>query len=134
MQSTADLMISLLGMDKAVLLFQQYGGSHVYIPKHLEMGEQAQKFKTLLGDESAQLLMTTYGGEKIYMPKAVHLSVCERNKKIQQAFDEALKKFKYRSQAVQSVAKQFNITERWVYAVLDYKEPIKDEKQLTFDI
>lgn len=134
MQSTTDLMVEILGTDKAMLLFREYGGIHVYIPKHFEASEQAQNFKNLLGDESAQALMKIYGGEKIYMPKAVHLSVCERNKKIQQAFDEALKKFKYRSQAIQSVAKQFDITERWVYTVLDYKERAKDEKQLTFDI
>lgn len=131
--SITQIFLTLLGVEQAERFFKQFGGAEHYIPKKIENCEQARKLRTVLGDESAEILMQHFGGDKLYIPKGSEWHREQRNQQIKDAFHQASQKYGSHRKAIQQVAIQFNMSERWVYTLTHHQPEAKDERQLVLN-
>jgi hypothetical protein len=105
---TADLstLERVIGREALESLIKTCGGLEIRIPKTLpKQGPLAD-----LPLPAQEALIRYAGGDVLYVPKAEHLRVRRRNEAIRKAYDVG--------ERVQDLARQYNLSERWIYNIL----------------
>ncbi|MGB9670685.1 MAG: Mor transcription activator family protein [Halothiobacillaceae bacterium] len=97
----------LIGRDALETLMQTYGGLVLRIPKRPPSSGPLRDLP-----EPAQKALCTYaGGTMIYIPKDEKRDRAARNAAIRAAYAGG--------ESVQSIARRYRLTERWVYEILN---------------
>lgn len=100
------LIERLIGREAMETLVSVAGGLAVYIPKNPPLdGPLAE-----LPMPAQEALVAYAGGDVLYIPKCDGAARAKRNAEIRAAYDAG--------ESVQSLARRFRLTERWVYEIL----------------
>lgn len=96
----------LIGQEALAALIASCGGLAVHIPKRPPLAGALCD----LPEPAQQALTHAFGGTVLYVPKCDGAQRAARDAAIRAAYDGG--------QSVQSIARQWRITERWVYEIL----------------
>lgn len=110
------LLEKLIGREALETLISVAGGLSVRIPKRPPLDGPLAELPL-----PAQEALAAYaGGDELYIPKCDGAARARRNAEIRAAYDAG--------ESVQSLARRYRITERWVYQILG--SPEEDEAVL----
>jgi Mor family transcriptional regulator len=98
-------LAEVIGVDACLVLVEMFGGSRLYVPK--SVGEEHRLW--CLGNEVLKNLIAIFGGNFLQIPRAARLKKWERNQKIAEA---------HQNRSIAKIAKEFDLTERQVWAIL----------------
>lgn len=111
-------LVDVIGYEASIKLVQTFGGLDVHVPVgRLESGNLARLNETI-GELAAEALMAVYGGARLYVPKCDAALIALRNQRFCQAVEEAVSLGESKKAAIQALAVEFGITERWGYDIL----------------
>jgi hypothetical protein len=117
-----------VGMPTAMLLVEQLGGTSWEFAKGSNRNGliRIAALADILGEEAASKLTRHLGGEKIYIPRCADALRRLRDLKIHRQFEEALLKGASANTAVAALAREFKLSDRWVWEIL--KQPLEQEE------
>lgn len=116
---SARLIASLVGLPRALKLVDTWGGTTFPISKNKTRDGQI-RFEVLtetVGIEAAQILTRHFGGEVLAIPRCAAAMRELRYRDIRRAFDTLSRDYPA-SHAVNQLARQHEMTERWVWYIL----------------
>lgn len=105
---TIKFLIKIIGIDKAMLLVDRFGGTQVYIAKKINPNSSVAK---LIGIETLKKLSKEYCcGSYLNIPKANSLQLALRNQEIREL---------NKSLSARELAIKFNLSSRQITRVLN---------------
>lgn len=127
---SARLFVRLIGLPKAVLLIQVWGGTTFPVSKNQTRSGQIryESLAEVVGIDAATILTRHFGGEVLAVPlcKAAMLEL--RNRAIRSEFDE-LTRDHSAIYAAGQLARRYQMTERHVWRVLKQANSVEETKQ-----
>lgn len=127
----------IIGFEKALLLVKGMGGVDFAVPCGLSRNgsEREQRLVDAIGIEAAKKFMRIFGGERLYIPQCEQLLRAERNRRFCECIDAAIDTGMTQTNAVQKLAYEFGLSERYSYEILkQYRtyqaNRVVDERQL----
>lgn len=129
---SARLFVRLIGLPKAVLLINTWGGTTFPVSKNqTRLGQiRYESLAEVVGIEAAGILTRHFGGEVLAVPlcKAAMLEL--RNRAIRNEFDDISREHSAIHAAGQ-LARKYQMTERHVWRVLKQADVAEEAKQST---
>lgn len=127
---SARLFVQLIGLPKAVLLINAWGGTTFPISKNQTRQGQIryESLAEVLGIDAATILTHHFGGEVLAVPlcKAAMLEL--RNRAIRSEFDDISREYSAIHAAGQ-LARKYQMTERHVWRVLKQPDHTTEDVQ-----
>lgn len=119
---SARLFVSLIGLPKALLLIQTWGGTTFPVSKNQTRSGHVryEVLAEVLGVEAADIITRHFGGEVLSIPLCKAAMQELRNRTIRSEFD-AITRQHAANHAVTQLARQYHMTERNVWRLL--KQP-----------
>ncbi len=114
-----------VGMPTAMRLVEELGGTSWEFAKGSNRNGliRVAALADILGEEAASTLTRHLGGEKIYIPRCADALRRLRDLKIHRQFEEAVRKGASANAAVAALAREFKLSDRWVWEIL--KQPLE---------
>ncbi len=103
-------LTGLLGDEAFQRLVEFHGGLTLRVPKRIPELPPKPGWLAVIGPEAAQRLVAECGGDEIYVPKCDGAKRARRDAAIVAAYDDGAR--------VADLAREHNLTERWVWAIL----------------
>lgn len=123
-------LVDVIGYEASIKLVQTFGGLDIHVPVgKLESGNLARLNETI-GELAAAALMSVYGGARLYIPKCDAALIALRNQRFCQAVEAAVAMGESKKAAIQTLAIEFGITERWGYDILARMNAIQAQQRL----
>lgn len=110
---------ALIGMNKVLILSREYGGQEVIFPKIPGGSQLWNELEILIGYEETKRLGHHCGANPVYIPMLSRFEKMERNRKVIQRFDELLPVLGSGRKAMNAVAKEFGMSDRWVRTLIN---------------
>ena len=118
-------MVDCIGLDNALAVVNQFGGTDFAMPRGLSESKRGQKFIDCLGHDVAMRFMGVFGGGRLYIPRCDDALREVRNPKFCKVIDDAIRAGHSKTNAVQSYAYEFGLGERNAYKVLNKYNPAR---------
>lgn len=127
---SARLFVQLIGLPKAVMLIQTWGGTTFPVSKNqTRLGQiRHEGLAEVVGMEAAKVLTKHFGGEVLSIPLCQAAMLELRNRAIRSEFDE-LTRDHSGIYAAGQLARRYQMTERHVWRVLKQTDMTMDAKQ-----
>lgn len=105
-------LIELIGINETIILMKHFGGVDITFPSTHRIG----RFHKILKEDSVRKLVEYFGGEKLdYLPKLDTMLAHRRDIEIHNC--KALGHSNYK------IARDFNLSRRWVQHILQKPRP-----------
>lgn len=110
----------LIGMEKAMRLFELMGGVTIAIPKgNARYGQTRYKLLAeIIGENATDILTAEYGGEMLYIPNCKDALMRARDRDIQSRFEELIKTGLSANKSVAELSRQYRLSDRRVWSIL----------------
>jgi hypothetical protein len=116
-------MVGVIGLDNTLLIMRRYGGRTLEMVEGKRDSLIKREIIELIGNESAALLIREFSSECIYiqMLSAVKAKLMrhERDKEINDRFNELVKQNPSYRRALKILSSEFNITDRQIYKIIN---------------
>ena len=124
-------LVDLIGLDLAMKLVRSLGGTTFPVPKRqTKLGElRFNMLADVVGVDAAGELVKHFGGGELYVPRCAKILQEKRDTEINQLFIEACREGKRSTDIVNSLARQYRITDRRIWYILK-KIPNQDAQRL----
>lgn len=117
-----------VGMPTAMRLVEELGGTSWEFAKGSNRNGliRVAALADILGEEAARRLTQHMGGEKIYIPRCADALRRLRDLDIHRQFEQAIREGVSANTAVAALAREFKLSDRWVWEIL--KQPLEQEE------
>ena len=134
-------VVYLIGTHAAFELVSYYGGTTFPIGQNKRKAGKLLHFALaeVVGEQNASRIETAFCGKReLYIPKCDNVLRRLRNREIRREFDELTTRKKYPIKpmlAAKNLAREWNISERWVWEILNSGEDaLPSERAKTPDL
>ena len=114
-------IVSLIGERAALRLMEAWGGIRLHVPEHITPGHILSR---RIGFDAARKLAEAFGGTQIPVPRGAHAIRERRNEEIRRRYAAG--------ESAAKIAREFKMTERWVYQIVGEK-PKRSLQHTLFD-
>ncbi len=111
-------IVSLIGEQPAMRLMQYWGGIRLHIPVNIN---HSHIIARRIGIQAATILADEFGGTQIPIPLGFSARIKARNADIKRRYNEG--------ESAARIARDYGITERWVYEIVG-KDDGEDDRQV----
>ena len=117
-----------VGMPTAMRLVEELGGTSWEFAKGSNRNGliRVAALADILGEEAARRLTQHMGGEKIYIPRCADALRRLRDLTIHRRFEQAIREGVSANAVVAALAREFKLSDRWVWEIL--KQPLEQEQ------
>lgn len=126
----AQLIATLVGLPKALKLIETWGGTTFPVSKNKRREGQIryEALAEVVGIEGADRLTQHFGGEVLSIPRCAVAMREVRDRMLRAEFD-VLTREHPAGHAVNQLARQYQLTERWVWMILKKPDQIEETRQ-----
>ena len=109
---------AVIGWEHTLQLVVTLGGVELAIPTGEQDSDRKQLLIDAIGKQATTTLMRYYGGAKLYIPRCQKFLRTQRNARFRAAVDMAMMDGTSQTLAIQQLAPQFGISQRWGHHIL----------------
>lgn len=109
---------AVIGWPHTLQLVKKLGGVELAIPTGEQDSDRKRLLVAAIGSQAAATMMYYYGGDKLYIPRCQRFLLAQRNARFRAAVDMAMMEGTSQTLAIQQLATQFGISQRWGHHIL----------------
>lgn len=124
----------VIGTKAALALVENYGGSSIYAPLGVNKTGRAalERLVPIIGEDAAKALSRYTHGERIYIPRCDAAMRRLRNLKMCECFEEAVRAGSSGNAIVQTLARDYQLSDRQVWKILKQTAPAESPQASLF--